>query len=93
MVFTSPRCNVNQVGQLLFDNTVIFRTDVVRYLGFIIDSKLTWHYYIFHVRDKVNKGLGMLRRCSCLLPIDCSLSIYYMLLFTLICLMVYSFGV
>ena len=40
-----------------------FRTDVVRYLGFIIDSKLTWHYHILYVRDKVNKGLGMLRRC------------------------------
>ena len=77
MVFTSPRCNVDLVDQILFDNNVLFRTDVVCYLRFIIDSKLSWHYHILHVRDKVNKGLGILRRCSHLLPTDCLLSIYY----------------
>ena len=70
MVFSSPRYNFVLIDQLLFDNNVIFLTALARYLGFINDSKLTWHYHILHVRDKVNKGLGILRRCSYLLPID-----------------------
>ena len=77
MVFTSPRYKGQLFDQLTFDNNIILRTNVVRYLGFLIDSKLSWHFHILHVRDKVNKGLGMLRRCCKLLPSDCLLSIYY----------------
>jgi hypothetical protein len=53
------------------------RVEVVRYLGFVIDSRLSWQYHILYVRDKVNKGLGMLRRSCHVFPRDCLRLIYF----------------
>ena len=31
-------------------------------LGVIIDNKLTWHQHIENIKNKINKGLGILKK-------------------------------
>jgi hypothetical protein len=43
----------------------------------MIDCKLSWHNHLLYVCNKVNKGLGMLKRCYYIFPRSCLLSLYY----------------
>jgi hypothetical protein len=62
VVFTTPRAQVALRGNLQFDNHNVSRVDFVLYLGFIIYLKLSWDNHLLHVSNKVNKGLGLLKR-------------------------------
>ncbi len=78
----SPRCNLILDNNLHFDGHVVKRVDF-QYLGFYIDCKLSWVNHLTHVSNKINRGLGMLKRCCCCFFL---VAIYYhciMLLFFL----------
>ena len=38
----------------------IFESTKIKYLGVIMDSKLTWKRHIFELRKKLNKDVGMI---------------------------------
>jgi hypothetical protein len=59
VVFTSPRCYYVFPDTLNVDGYNIKRVNFVRYLGILIDSKLTWHKHLLYVNDKINKGLSI----------------------------------
>ena len=40
------------------------------YLGIVINEKLSWNYHIKHIRSKINKKLGLLRRIKAYLPLS-----------------------
>jgi hypothetical protein len=77
MVFCNPKSSLILGDHLQFDGKRVSRASVVHYLGFVIGSHLSWQYHVLHVRDKISKGLGMLRRCKQILPSDCLRSIYF----------------
>ena len=52
------------------------RVNSVRYLGLIIDDTLTWKSHIECIRDKLTKGLGMLKLCYSYMPKLCLINIY-----------------
>ena len=45
----------------------IRKTKMLKYLGVIIDSKLNWIDHITYVKNKVAKGIGIIRKASKLL--------------------------
>ena len=79
MVFMLPRCNL-VLDNLHFDGHVKW-VDIVRYLGFYINCKLSWDNHLAHVSNKANRGLGMLKRCSYFFPQSCLLSLCYAFIF------------
>ena len=76
-----PRCNLVLDNNLHFDGHIVKRADFVRYSGFYFDCKLGWDNHLAHVSNKVNRGLGMLKRCCCFFPQSYLLSLYYAFIF------------
>ena len=71
----------------LFDdkNSLILlkRKDYVKYLGFLIDSTLTWQQHILFISSKIGKSLGIFSRLRHFVPTDTTdtlLSIYQSLI-------------
>ena len=40
------------------------------YLGIVINESLSWNYHIKHIRSKINKKLGLLRRIKAYFPLS-----------------------
>ena len=58
----SPACKNNVFDVYINGEPLEFNSDA-KYLGVIIDNKLTWHQYIENIKNKINKGLGILKKC------------------------------
>ena len=58
-----------------FDCYSVNRCNHVTYLGVIFDEILPWQFHINALRDKIAKGVGLLKFSKCYLPIDCLLMI------------------
>jgi len=69
--------NDNKYNVLMFDNHIVQRVSNVRYLGIIIDEKLSWKLHIDSVCKKLSKGIGMMKKCYSIFPKHCLLTIYY----------------
>ena len=55
---------------------VIQKPDCVRYLGLIIDEKLTWEKHIDELGNKINRYVSIFRKIRDLLPKECLRSLY-----------------
>ena len=55
---------------------VIQKSDSVRYLGLIIDEKLTWEKHIDELGNKINRYASIFRKIRDLLPKKCLRSLY-----------------
>ena len=75
MIFTRPRSQVVLNERLQFDGYYVTRVDFVRYLGYAIDSKLTWDYLVTYVCNKISKDFGLLKRFCNVFPQSCLLSL------------------
>ena len=62
MVFHRGRRKLHGNFDLCIDNVKIKETLTMKYLGVIIDSKLNWISHITYVKNKVAKGIGIIRR-------------------------------
>ena len=59
----------------------ISKNDHTKYLGVLLDNKLTWHYHIEKVRTKVIKGIWAIARLRNLVSTKI-LNIYYTMIFS-----------
>ena len=59
----------------------IRETKIIKYLGVIIDSKLNWIDHITYVKNKVAKGIGIIRKASKLLNKKALLNLYHTFIF------------
>ena len=57
-------------------NTSIDRVSVTKFLGVLIDDKLTWKKQIDHVNSKVSKSMFLLNRAKHVLNYDAMLTLY-----------------
>ena len=68
----------------LFDDKNYFilleRKHYVKYLGFLIDSTLTWRQHILFISSRISKSLGIISRLRHFVPTDTLLSIYQSLI-------------
>ena len=55
--------NVN----LIMDNTVLEQVKSIRFLGLIINDKLTWDLHKKHIQTKINKTLGILYKSKAIM--------------------------
>jgi len=80
MLFTD-RTNIT-VGNIYVDNHSISETSFSKFLGIIIDNKLSFVQHIDSVCKSVSRSFGVLRRISHLLPYKTRISIYYALIYS-----------
>ena len=59
------------------NDTEITRMDTIKYLGVMLDDKLTWKAQVNNVLGKVKKASGMLKRVSYLAPNSVNRTLYY----------------
>ena len=76
MLFTRAR-NVN-FDQFVprIAGTVIERKHVVRFLGVLVDDKLTWSNHIAAIKAKMSKYIGVIFKLKSIIPVTARLTIY-----------------
>src|SRR3984893_16336859 len=67
--------------QITIENESITRVDSTKFLGVIVDQKLTWQQHITYISLKISKSLNILRRLKYKLPKKCLISLYYSLIY------------
>ena len=77
---------------LLLNNHQIERVHMVRYLGILIDDKLSWTEHINYLINRVSSICGILYRTNQFLPMNCKKNIFYALVYSVIiyCIEVYG---
>lgn len=75
MIFSAKNKEIPQHLPLTIDNETLQRSHQEKYLGVILDEKLTWKPHIERVRNKLNSLAGALRRINCI-PRKARLLIY-----------------
>ena len=68
-----PTCSIS----LIIDNCAISKTDCFKYLGVIIDCKLSWIPHITYVKNKVSKGIGIIYKARRYLNRRSLLNLYH----------------
>lgn len=58
---------------------VIKRVDVTKFLGVLIDDKLTFRHHISDISSKLSRSVGVIYRMSQIVPVETMLSLYYSL--------------
>ena len=63
--------------KLLIDGEAIDEVQKIKFLGIIIDNKLSWKYHIDHISGKIARGIGMIIKAREYLNKQGLLSLYY----------------
>ena len=62
-------------------NQDIEQVQSIKFLGVVIDSKLSWEYHIKYINQKISKAIGLLRKVRRYLNKSCLVTLYYTFLF------------
>ena len=77
MIFSNIKSTTGSHFSLFVNNTLIVRQSEAKFLGVIIDEKLTWAQHIKAVKTKMSRYTGIMYRIKGLLPITARLQIYH----------------
>ena len=64
---------------IIADGGEVKRTKCVKYLGMIVDDKLTWRQHIDYILSKITRNIGILKHIRCFIPRDSLLLLYHTL--------------
>ena len=76
MLFT-PKCVPRTIKGVFIAGTRIMEVTEIKFLGVIIDYKLTWSPHITYISKKVAKGVGIILKARKLFDQDTLLTLYY----------------
>ena len=61
MIFHRARIKLmNHSSNVVIGGSILTEIDEIKYLGVIIDTKITWIPHITYVKNKVSKGIGIM---------------------------------
>ena len=75
MIFSKRRIDLSSL-QVRIDNTPIERKTEARFLGVIVDEKLSWSSHIKAIKTKMSRFIGVMYKIKRQLPIKARLQIY-----------------
>jgi len=82
ILFTNKKVDLIGLNlDLNIDGIVLDCVDSTKFLGVIVDKKLSWHDHINHISSKISRGLGILGRVRRLLPREILLLLYHTLIY------------
>jgi hypothetical protein len=76
MIFAAKNKNISQIPTLMINSDPIHRSNTEKYLGLLLDDKLTWKSHIQKVRSKISSLTGALRNCAGCIPYKARVLIY-----------------
>ena len=64
-------------SNLVMGDSIITATNEIKYLGVIIDNKITWIPHITYVKNKVSKGIGIIYKARKYLKRHTLINLYH----------------
>ncbi len=80
IIFKPPKKKLNDRITLKLNGITIHESPKIKYLGIIMDDRLTWKHHVFELSKKLNKSTGVIYKMRRLCPQRVLLSIYYSLM-------------
>ena len=80
------------IMNILIDEHKIDQTDRTKFLGVVIDSKLTWRNHISYIPGKIAKGIGVITKARKLLDKNTLITLYYSFIYPYLCYCNYVWG-
>ena len=78
MIFSRRRLDPSQINQnVQIDGTVIERKAETRFLGVIVDEKLSWASHIKAIKMKMSRFIGILHKIKHKIPIKARVQVYH----------------
>ena len=62
ILFKPGNTKLAQRFTLKLNNTIIYESTKLRYIGVILDNKLTWKYHIHELKKKLNMATGIINK-------------------------------
>lgn len=76
MIFRGPKKLISYEPKILINGAQIERVKSTKFLGVIVDEKLTWKAHIHHVTSKIAKSAGIIHKARQILHKDVLLTLY-----------------
>ena len=77
MFFSPPRKNLSFSNEIRIMGEKIEMVHETKFLGVMLDSKLSWQPHIAYISKKISKGIGILCKARKYLPQKCLITLYY----------------
>jgi len=77
MLFTNNKNMYGRKNNICIDGVLIETVNKTKFLGVIIDNKLSWKEHITYICNKISKGIGIVRKVKDLLNKQTLLTLYY----------------
>ena len=81
MLFSRKGTTPIYEDKLCINNNEIYRVDQIKFLGYIIDEKLSWKPHINYVSLKISKNAAVLRKLKKHVNVDNIYNLYYSLVY------------
>ena len=65
---------------IVIDQKEVRRVKLVKYLGMIVDDKLTWNQHVDYISSKITRNIGILKRVRHFIPKESLLLLYHTLI-------------
>ena len=75
MIFSKAR--VKPSVNLKIDNENLAEVEKTKFLGVMIDNKLTWKYHVNYIAGKIARGIGILIKARTFLKKETMITLYY----------------
>lgn len=77
MIFSPPRKKENHIVSLNIENCPLHKVHQTKFLGVILDSKLSWKPHVAYIKGKISKSIGIIHRAKQFLNRQSLISLYY----------------
>jgi len=77
MLFTNNKKMYGRRNNVCIEGVMIETVSQTKFLGVIIDNKLSWKEHISYISNKISKGIGVIRKVKDLLNKDTLRTLYY----------------
>ena len=81
MLFQPRRKSIATCNDVILDSHTISRVRDCKFLGVILDEKLSWKNHVFHIKNKVSKGIGILYKARANLNEKHMITLYHSLIY------------
>ena len=92
MVFKPSKKKVLSNIEIKINNSNILEVDNTKFLGVIIDSKLTWKDHITYVTNKIDKNIGVLIKCRKVFNEKTLITLYYSFIYPYLSYCIHVWG-
>ena len=79
IIFRPPKKTLEKRLVLKLNGIKIYESPKIKYLGVILDSRLTWKHHISELSKKLNRAVGLLYKIRQFCPKDVLRSLYFCL--------------